>query len=218
MRKFVGQINVTAKQESACQFMFLSCTRNATKRVRIEPCAATFITSPSYHHEDRNGRIVCTCTHEDVVLQWKDLDDDAVVSEDGMQIENLLPGTYSCVVALDNVSWASLVTVEDLNVCIVTGYETEDASMDNSRDGRIVALVENVPDDVEYLWTSGVMTKFPVLEDANPGRYSVSMVLKDRMCLYLVNACFVGVKTDPSNIVLQCGAGVLEETDDDIVF
>lgn len=179
--------------------MFSSCTRS---RVRIEPCTVVFETTACYHSASRNGRIVCICSHEEAIVEWTNLDDEADASDNGMEVKQLLPGTYTCNITLDFISWECSATVGDWNACLVKGYVTEDTSTDNSRDGRIEARIENVPLHAEFLWTTGVITKKPVLEDVSPGKYSVSILCDDCVCVFLCDPCVVSVKTDPSSIVL----------------
>lgn len=55
----------------------------------------------------------------------------------------------------------------------VVRYETTAASHATARDGTVRAVVENAPSVCRYLWTTGVVTRDPVLHYVSPGTYAV---------------------------------------------
>ena len=59
---------------------------------------------------------------------------------------------------------------------IVNRYTVTHATTDNSRDGYIVAHIENAPENARYLWTNGIITDTPELEDVRTGWYSVTLL------------------------------------------
>lgn len=64
------------------------------------------------------------------------------------------------------------------NLPQVLSYEVQHCTDDYSRDGSVTAKVENVPPNTSFLWTSGVVTKKPEINDVPPGTYSATPILE----------------------------------------
>lgn len=64
--------------------------------------------------------------------------------------------------------------------CVVS-YVVTDATSDTARDGTIVAKIERLDAraNVLFLWSSGVLTATPELQDVRPGVYTVAPVFED---------------------------------------
>ena len=97
--------------------------------------------------------------------------------------------------------------VEASDVPIVRAYCTEPASCDGARDGRVMAVVEHLPQGAEHSvaiqWSTGHVTPSPVLEGVPPGRYTALVVAIDDapvMCMHAaLDVAVVGVARDETD-------------------
>lgn len=116
------------------------------------------------------------------------------------------PGEYvvKCADARGYESAYVAFRVDRIDVPIVRAYCTQPATCDDARDGRVVAVVENLPRDsgsrVTFQWSTGHVTHTPVLEGVRPGRYTALVTAVDGepvMCMHAAtDVAVVGVATD----------------------
>lgn len=127
------------------------------------------MTSESY------GSIKCTPS-KDTTYEWLDINEEAELSDNGDRVNLLSPGTYSLLAHLPEGDIDIQVRMTHMTYPIVSRYTVINATTDNSRDGHITAHIENAPENTRYLWTNGIITDKPELEDVRPGWYSVSLL------------------------------------------
>ena len=125
------------------------------------------------------GTIKCK-TSSPASFEWDNLDEDAIFSSEKDEVENVKPGQYALHVEMEMGGSIDVdIVVGTLEFPVVTSYSIIDATTDNSRDGKIIATIENLPGNATFLWTNGIVTDKPELEDVRPGRYSVSLLSHD---------------------------------------
>jgi hypothetical protein len=106
----------------------------------------------------------------------------------------LPPGEYR-VVSRDRrgrSSEAQEVRVTAPSMPVVRAYMTTPASTDSSRDGRVFAVLENLPRGpgaVTMLWSSGHRTAGPVLDGARAGTYAGLVVEAAGVPVWCMHAC-----------------------------
>ncbi len=131
--------------------------------------------------ENNGGTITCTPIGvEPIQYTWSDawqkpveLQLDTTKSE----ATNVPPGDYH-ITAEDALGREACVKVriKQCQIPVVIGYQTEGASTEVSRDGKVTALIAPSMNNVKYLWTSGAVTNEPVLQDARCGQYCVTLI------------------------------------------
>ena len=114
-------------------------------------------------------------------------------SYDQSKAVDVQPGEYEIMVT-DATGRSEMVRVSVRTHCIptVVAYEVQHASNDFARDGRIVATVQNTSSETQYLWSTGVVTPEPVLEDVRPGLYTVTpfhLVRSEQSDTPTIHAC-----------------------------
>ena len=99
------------------------------------------------------------------------------LDESGSEAKNVPPGNYF-VYATDANSKETMlkVTVKQCSLPVVIGYETVNASTQVSRDGKVSAIIVPKIYNAQYLWSTGALTKEPILVDVRCGVYSVTIV------------------------------------------
>ena len=131
--------------------------------------------------ENNGGTITCTpigvepirYTWSDAWQKPVDLQLDTTKSE----ATNVPPGDYH-ITAEDALGREACVKVriKQCQIPVVIGYQTEGATTEVSRDGKVTALIAPSINNVKYLWTSGAVTNEPTLPDARCGQYCVTLI------------------------------------------
>lgn len=124
--------------------------------------------------------------HDNVSFTWTDSERSAIGGESCIFL--LRPGIYHVEAKKGNEVAVATVQVMRADLPIVARYEVQHASNESSRDGKVVAHVENVSTH-SYLWSNGNITILPCLEDASAGNYSVSILDDKFRALPFVHAC-----------------------------
>ena len=149
--------------------------------------------SPS---KDHYGRIVCSVPES----VWENVESihwhcSAVSDEEQLDLDvsrlcarKAPVGDYQIELILkgEDVLRATM-SVGVIDIPAVVGYEGEHASSGASRDGSVHAIVERVPHGCHYLWSCGVITRAPTLEDAHMGTYTVTLLSEDSSPLPFVH-------------------------------
>ena len=153
---------------------------------------------------ESHGSITCTPS-KDTTYEWSGINEEARLSVSGDRVDFLSPGTYSLLAHLPEGDIDIQVKMTQMTYPIVNRYTVINATTDNSRDGHITAHIENVPENTSYLWTNGIITEKPELEDVRSGWYSVSLLrardetseinnIGDTSFIQKTGPVFVGIK------------------------
>ena len=107
------------------------------------------------------------------------------LSPDRRRASRVPPGIYEVFVvdaAQNEISCR--ITVQLINILSITGYEVTHATGDTARDGtiRVYTRGANVP---QFLWSNGVTTYTPELNDVPPGRYFAAPLVEGREVAFL---------------------------------
>lgn len=140
-------------------------------------------TTPAFSHE-LGGEIQIECeTH--ITCDWKQNGNAALIelSNDRKHAKNVPPGVYEVICTSERgESITNKIELKQLNIPCVDKYIVEHASGDYARDGLVQVEIANINySDVEYLWTTGVVTTEPILHDVRPGMYAVTLISKDKL-------------------------------------
>lgn len=131
--------------------------------------------------ESNGGTITCTPIGvEPIRYTWTDAWQKQVELQlDSTKSEaiNVPPGDYH-VTAEDALGRQACVKVriKQCQLPVVIGYQTEGATTEVSRDGKVTALIAPSIHNVKYLWTSGAITNEPTLHDVRCGQYCVTLI------------------------------------------
>lgn len=115
-------------------------------------------------------------------VEWPPEDDDEhaplALQNDRRTAVDVPPGTYELLVHhAVGAARRVRVTVPELPLPVVVGYDVEHASSDLARDGAVSARLHNAPaDGAGFLWSNGVVTEAPSLRHVPPGRYVVALL------------------------------------------
>lgn len=131
--------------------------------------------------KDIGGKIELTSNH-DITCEWRQNSNTALLqlSHDRLTAFHVPPGEYTilCTSHSSSEVYTAQAVVEEFNIPSVHEYIITHSSSDFARDGKIQVLVKNLERDVSFLWTGGVITDEPVLNDVRPGIYSVTIISK----------------------------------------
>ena len=134
---------------------------------------------------------IIACTPPDTfrmpfVVEWlrnnQPVDDETTLSLDQTRLcaRKALPGRYSVVIrdAMDNQVVAQ-TDVHQVRLPRVVSYVGTPVTSSMSRNGRVEAIVEDMPRGCQFLWTHGATTSEPILRHAPMGIYTVAPVAQD---------------------------------------
>ena len=102
-----------------------------------------------------------------------------------------VPITDECAVCISDSRGTLETAVTRVGVVavpIVVEYSCTPASSDRARDGSASAVVLNAPASCLYLWSNGLTTRTPQVDNLSPGRYAVSLLGPDLSALVHVHA------------------------------
>ena len=137
-----------------------------------------------------NGSIRCTISEGSGQYQIHWLETSTMQSallslnDERLCASGVRPGDYTVSVK-DVVTGAvaeNNIILEVLDIPSVVGYDVTNASSDTARDGSIVARLHNLT-CTRFLWTTGVITALPELNDVRPGVYTVTPMSDDSIPL-----------------------------------
>ena len=161
---------------------------NACGRAEIDSSFGIQLTVADAPNADIGGRIECHFTGETqpIHVEWISLETECAalltLNDDRTVASKVPPGQYR-VVAVDHVGSRAigLATVRTESTPCVVGYDVVHATSDTARDGSITAVIERLDasSEIRYLWTNGVVTCEPSLQDARPGLYVVTPMYAD---------------------------------------
>ena len=81
------------------------------------------------------------------------------------------------------------VRVGIADIATVLSYECVAATAQCARDGRVIADVKRMPSKCRYLWTNGVITSTPMIDNCSPGQYVATPLSMDGVPIVHVHAC-----------------------------
>ena len=159
--------------------------RRTSEYLDYAPTALQLVITDALHERDV-GQVVCLPPDSMVPpfqIQWfindEYVDDTTRICTDasGLCAKSVPPSTVRVVVidSQDNEAETHGV-VRTMQLPIVVGYECDDASDALARDGQVRAIISNAPPQCRYLWTSGVVTREPVLRYVPAGEYAVTLL------------------------------------------
>lgn len=156
--------------------------------IEITPCICDLKGSVKIHSE-----------HHVHNVQWKEeaTGQSLTCTEDnGLTAKEMNEGHYLVNMLLCNKPHSVRINVPFVKLPLVEHYDVTHASSDYARDGKVEARVKYMPSNCTYLWTSGVVTKTPVLEDVQAGLYTICPVdTSARAISHLHNCTVAEVKT-----------------------
>ena len=125
---------------------------------------------------------------------WRD-SNGKIVKRNVHQINNISPGEYSLEMTLDGTPVEKInFTVEQTNTCSLLNYVITDSSGILAWDGRVDAIFDKIPKDAEFFWSNGEKTQTPMLENIQPGKYTVTVVSDyDIIFIHKCSAAIVGI-------------------------
>ena len=129
------------------------------------------------------GEIKIDCD-KNIICEWRNNGNTALLelSDDRKKASNVPPGEYQIICTSQNETITTQVFVEQLKIPRVEEYVVEHATADNSRDGKIRVLIANIDmRNVQYLWTTGIVTDEPILYNVRPGMYAVTLVSDEQL-------------------------------------
>jgi hypothetical protein len=124
---------------------------------------------------------------------------DIDVDSTGLYARQICPGTECSVSVTDRTGTTETasVVVDVIDVPVLTEYVCTPASAERSRDGTVEAKVLHAPKGCLFLWTSGIVTREPILHNVTPGVYAATPITADHGMVLYVNAaspCRVSVR------------------------
>lgn len=127
------------------------------------------------------GRIRCTVVGpEPIAFRWTGPDGFRIpLDATGSDARDLIPGRYDVHVEAADCSAASValhVAPVVAEVVTVSEYVCTPASSGVAFDGSVRARGHGLEQWGRYLWSNGVETDAPVLRDARPGWYSLTLL------------------------------------------
>lgn len=158
--------------------MFTGCMSKAPEMLQMHTTVTEAIS------EGNGGTITCTPIGvEPITYTWTDAWQKPIQLEvDSTQSEasNVPPGDYH-INATDALGREAFVRVrvKQCEMPVVIGYQTENATTEVSRDGKITAVIMPQIDNIKYLWTTGAITNEPVLQDVKCGIYCVTLITEE---------------------------------------
>ena len=136
--------------------------------------ADNFAINAEYVSDD--DEIICDVVgaREDINFEWY-YNGKYIKECNTNHLQHIKNGRYDIFV-IEKVSRRKRKTTIDIisnkNI-IVREYIVTHASSDTARDGIVVANIENLKENVRFLWTNGIITNEPVLHDVRPGMYGI---------------------------------------------
>lgn len=144
---------------------------------------------------DIRGRVCVTTSGPVQAIEWLprgiEIDPPQIAfCTDRMIVTDVTEGEYNVKVTVSKTETRTLqVLVPIIHLPVVDSYDVYHASSDHTRDGKITARVKHMPTGCQYLWTTGVVTSQPVLEDVEPGLYTVCPVSHPRQPIAHLHNC-----------------------------
>ena len=130
------------------------------------------------------------------IYEWTHMDGTSAtklqLSNDRSSAEKVPPGKYNITITDANMQSVNLTAeIRVVNIPIICSYKIEKyPSSDTARNGKIRCdVLNNVNKNLKYLWTDGVITHDPVLENVSPGLYSAIIIDEFGGLLPCCHAC-----------------------------
>lgn len=141
----------------------------------------------------KGGEISCIVNTENPVhFEWYQNGATALLrlSSDRSRAYDVPPGFYTVEVtdAYQNKVTREIAISNTFLMPVISKYDVTHASSDTARNGKITVHVEPV-EDFDFLWTSGVITSAPVLNDVRPGVYSACPLNKNGDSVTFIHEC-----------------------------
>lgn len=143
----------------------------------------------------QGGSICCLVTggSGSFRFQWARADEqgaDLALSAEKSEAHGVPPGVY-CITVEDILSGETSCIEAEVRLVetqVVEDYAVTHATSDSARDGSIRAVLRNAS-STSFLWTSGVITASPRLDDVRPGTYTMTPLSDDGRPSVFVHAC-----------------------------
>jgi hypothetical protein len=126
--------------------------------------------------EGRGGSItVMPHSGLDTLVRWPKLPECARVQANGTSVSNLPPGKYVATVRDVIGTYECGVDVPRLDASVITSYTTRPCTS-FPWNGEVRAHVDNCQRGARFLWSNGSVTNEPVLMNARPGKYTLTLL------------------------------------------
>ena len=162
-----------------------------TKTNRQNDFTVNIETSPAIS-KDIGGSVKILCEHK-IECEWLQTDGSAALlelSNDRTTAFNVPAGTYEVFCSLMEEKLKLIVNVQQMQIPRIDSYTVSHATNDLSRNGTVEAHVQDLPENVKYLWTTGIITDDPILEDVRPGMYTTTLISKsNKLPILFYHAC-----------------------------
>jgi hypothetical protein len=144
---------------------------------RRKPTDALTVNVTPFICDVRRGRVsIEDISSRDILVEWTNLPEDANVTRNGLVVENLLPCRIHGNVFYGGIFDREIFSnVHALESGIIIGYTTR-ACTAFPWNGEVLAHVQNCPKGSRFLWNNGVVTSSPILSNARPGTYTVTII------------------------------------------
>ena len=174
---------------------------------KIETLEIDVSITPAFSNEI--GGEIAILTQFPITCEWRQNNNTALLnlSNDRLTAKNVKPGVYQ-ILCCNSKGERKTITAEvkKIPILIIDCYDITDASNDMARDGVITAKISNINNvkNIQYLWTSGVITTEPILYDVSPGTYCISIISCDKIPIGYYHGCspaIVRVKSEQQCLI-----------------
>lgn len=152
--------------------------------VKIAPCIS-----------DMKGSVEIYCNKNIKNIKWLDSENKsdiaALFSKNNMKVVDIEDGKYNVTYTWKRKVHRLIVNVPRIDLPFVKGYIVTHATSDYARDGKVEADVKHMPYYCSYLWTTGVITQEPILQDVQPGIYTVRPIGTSAQSIAHIHNCSV---------------------------
>ena len=112
------------------------------------------------------------------------------LSTDRMTASNVPLGDYQIKCQTSDEFVIVSVSMTQINIPRIDNYTVTHATNDLSRNGKVEVHIADLHENVKYLWTTGILTDEPFLEDVLPGIYSATLISSsNKVPILFYHAC-----------------------------
>jgi hypothetical protein len=156
------------------------------------------------------GGEICIECDNNITCEWRQNGNTALLdlSNDRKKATNVPPGAYELFCTSQSGECVrTIAKVKEVIIPCIAKYTIEHASADYARDGKVTVEVTNInTEDIRYLWTTGIITDDPVLYDAKPGMYAVTLLSKEKLPVpfyHSISPALIGVKKNQYAVISE---------------
>lgn len=122
------------------------------------------------------------------------------LSADRMTAFNVPIGAYEVQCQVSDESLTVNVNMTQISIPRIDKYTVTHSTNDLSRNGKVEVHVADLTESVKYLWTTGIVTDEPFLEDILPGIYSATLMSSsNKVPILFYHACNVAIVESKKN-------------------